>query len=369
MNVSRDRTDTPLEERRWRLWQVETSMACELSCVMCPWHGVREAAKAPQLMSEVVWDRLRPYLGEVACVDLSGGGEPLLHPQLTARLAEAKTAGCEVGFLSNAFSLDEARTDAVLAAGVDWLAFSVDGATPEVYESIRLGTSFERVTGNIRRLANKRAAGTPRIALNFVIMESNAHQLEAIVELAAELGVDQVNFKQCDVSRGELGRGLGLFRASPDRETRRLDKALKRARRRARKLKIETTAFPFVPEELPVCAQDPRTSLFIGWNGRVAPCINLAYSGPTAFFGRETELPEVCYGTLTEASLLELWESQTCRRYRDTFAAREAAHDARLMRMEPGTTMEKLERAIEEARMAMPPPPAGCEVCHYLYGT
>ena len=344
-------------------------MACELSCVMCPWHGVREAAKKPQLMSDEVWNRLRPFLGEVACVDFSGGGEPLLHPALTSRLAEAKRAGCEAGFLSNAHALDEERARAVLVAAVDWLAFSVDGADAEVYESIRLGASFERVTGNIRRLAALREGPTPRIALSFVILESNIHQLEAFVLLAAELGVDQVNFKQCDVSRGELGRGLGLFRLTSDRQMRRHEKLLKRACKKARKLKIETTAFPFVPEELPVCAQDPRRSLFIGWDGRVAPCINKAYGGPTTFFGREVELPEVHYGSLAEASPLELWESETCRRYREIFAARVAAHDRQLLELGPGTTLEKLERAYQQARAAMPPPPAGCEVCHYLHGT
>lgn len=320
-------------------------------------------------MSDAVWEKLRPHLPEVASVDFSGGGEPLTNPKLCAWLAEARSCGCTAGFLTNGMLLEEEMCRAVLEAAADWVAVSVDGADAETYEAVRRGACFETVTRNIKALSSMRVDRVPRLALNFVMMPMNVHQLESIVQLAKDLGVDQVNFKQCDVSRGELGRGLGLFRLTSDRQMRRHEKLLKRACKKARKLKIETTAFPFVPEELPVCAQDPRRSLFIGWDGRVAPCINKAYGGPTTFFGREVELPEVHYGSLAEASPLELWESETCRRYREIFAARVAAHDRQLLELGPGTTLEKLERAYQQARAAMPPPPAGCEVCHYLHGT
>ena len=99
---------------------------------------------------------------------------------------------------------------------------------------------------------------------------------EDLVRLAADLQVDQVNFKQCDVVRGGEERNLGLFASKADREIRRYEKALAKARKLARKLGIETTAFAFVPDELPVCDQDPRNSLFVRYDGSVSPCINLA---------------------------------------------------------------------------------------------
>ena len=85
-----------------------------------------------------------------------------------------------------------------------------------------------------------------------------------------------MNFKQCDVIRGEEGKGLGLFHAAETGKIRRLKKRLAKARRLAKKLKIETTAFAFTPQELSVCQQDPRDSLFVRYDGTVAPCINLA---------------------------------------------------------------------------------------------
>jgi len=363
-----DRVGKPSEERRWRLWQVESSLACELRCVMCPWTAERDAHEVPPLMSDAVWDAVRPHLGEVAMLDLSGGGEPLLHPALVARVADAKAAGCEVGFLSNGMLFDEERTRELLAAGVDWLTFSIDGADAATFEAIRQGASFAQVTANLRRLNDLRGAGRPRTAINFVILRANAHQLEAIVRLAAQLGVDQVNFKQCDVIRGERGRDLGFVGVTPDSEVREIEKALERARRLARKLKIETEAFSFVPEELAVCDQDPTGSLFIRWDGRVAPCINQAYGGETCFLGRDAHMPSVHYGAVPDDSPLALWEGGACRHYRDSFAARIAAHDGQLLDLGPGATLERLEETFARARDAMPPPPRGCEICHYLHG-
>ena len=62
--------------------------------------------------------------------------------------------------------------------------------------------------------------------INFVLMHTNLHQVEDIVRLAVRLGVDQVNFKQCDVIRGEQGKGLGLFRREKSKEVREVEKRL-----------------------------------------------------------------------------------------------------------------------------------------------
>jgi MoaA/NifB/PqqE/SkfB family radical SAM enzyme len=93
----------------------------------------------------------------------------------------------------------------ILEVRADWICISMDGATAEMYNKIRIGSDFDRVCGNFANLAALRTARLPKTMINFVLMDLNIHQVQDMVRLAVKLGVDQVNFKQCDVIRGEAG--------------------------------------------------------------------------------------------------------------------------------------------------------------------
>jgi MoaA/NifB/PqqE/SkfB family radical SAM enzyme len=354
-------------KRRWRLLQVESAIACNLDCVMCPWREITKNSKNRGLMSDEVWAAIKPYLSEVNSIDFTGGGEPLLQPKLAEWIAAAKNAGCETGFLSNGLLLKRDRLKRILSAGIDWICISMDGATADIYHKIRIGSNFERVCANVGNIAELRTAKKPKTMINFVLMPFNFHQIEEILHLAARLGVDQVNFKQCAVIRGDAGKGLGLFGPTETREIRQLKKSLDKANRLARKLRIQTTSFPFTPQERPVCDQDPRNSMFIRYDGTAAPCINLAIGGPTTFLGEDVAMPSVHYGRLPEMDLMELWQSKSCKFYRQQFERRVEKHDGTIVDLLMRSGGSSREKALQAARQAMPEPPQGCNVCHYLY--
>jgi short-subunit dehydrogenase/MoaA/NifB/PqqE/SkfB family radical SAM enzyme len=354
-------------KRRWRLLQVESAIACNLRCVMCPWREITKNSINRGLMSQAIWDAIRPHLTQVRSIDFTGGGEPLLQPHLVEWIADAKAAGCETGFLSNGLLLKKDLLERILDAGMDWICISMDGATEEMYEQIRVGSNFRRVCENVSNIAAMRHGKLPKTMINFVLMDTNHHQVEEIVHLAAKLGVDQVNFKQCDVIRGDAGKGHGLFGPQETRDIRRLRKSLAKARRLAQKLGLLTTAFSFTPEEQAVCEQDPRNSMFVRYDGTVAPCINLAIGGPTTFLGEDVEMPSAHYGQLPQDDLLDLWNSDKCKFYRQRFEHRVQKHDQVLTNQLIGSSGFNRQKALDEAQSAMPTPPKGCNVCHYLY--
>jgi MoaA/NifB/PqqE/SkfB family radical SAM enzyme len=355
------------QKRRWRLLQIESAIACNLDCVMCPWREIAKNVENRGLMSQEIWQSIRPHLPDIKSIDFTGGGEPLLQPKLAEWIAEAKGAGCETGFLSNGLLLKKERLQRILDAGVDWICISMDGADAGMYERIRIGSNFERVCENVANIAELRSGNRPRTMINFVLMDMNFHQVEDIVRLAAQLGVDQLNFKQCDVIRGDSGKGHGLFGVEETKEIRRLKKSLGKARRLAKKFNIATTAFSFTPEERSVCEQDPRDSLFIRYDGLAAPCINLAIGGSTTFLAKEVLMPNVHYGRLPDTDLMELWQSETCEFYRQQFEQRAKKHDAAIVTRMLSSSGSNRLKALQEAKKAMPEPPKGCNVCHYLY--
>jgi MoaA/NifB/PqqE/SkfB family radical SAM enzyme len=315
-----------------------------------------------------VWEFLKPHLTQVQSIDFTGGGEPLLQPHLIEWIKDARAAGCETGLLTNGLLLEKEKAGLLLDAELDWICFSVDGADADTYESIRIGSNFKRVTKNIAGFCSARTGFKPKTMINFVIMAMNAHQMEDIVRLAANLGVDQVNFKQCDVIRGEHGKGLGLFAHEKTHEIKKLEKFLAHAEKAGRRFHVKTTAFSFTPEELPVCAQDPRDSLFIRYDGVAAPCINLAIGGPTTFLGRDVIMPSVHYGRVQEG-IDNLWDSDPCRFYKERFTERIRSGDEGFFSVDQSErSLQKLKAAKQAAIDAMPAAPEGCRVCHYLYG-
>ena len=356
-----------LKKRPWRLFQVESAIACNLKCVMCPWREIAKKVENRGIMTPEVWQAIRPYLDRVQSVDFTGGGEPLLQPRLPEWIADASSAGCETGFLSNGLLLTEEKLKKILDSGINWMCISMDGADAEMYNKIRVGSNFDRVCENVANTARLRTGHTPKTMINFVLMDINCHQMEDMVKLAARLGVDQLNFKQCDVIRGQEGKGFGLFASEESREIRRLQKSLEKARRLAKRLNLKTTAFAFTPQELSVCEQDPRDSLFVRYDGTVAPCINLALGGPTTFLGDEVSMPSVHYGKLPGEDLMDLWESESCQFYRNKFQQRVEKYDRIIMNGLMGGSGGNRAKVLQEAREAMPQPPEGCNVCHYLY--
>jgi radical SAM protein with 4Fe4S-binding SPASM domain len=182
--------------------QVEITGACNLRCRMClvryaPAVGRREGALDLEQFLELV-DSI-PRLRKLT---LQGLGEPLLSPHLFEMVDYARARDIEVGFNTNGTLLDRETAGRLVAAGVSWLHVSLDGATAATYEDVRHGPAlrprpgqFERVVANLRGLIDARAAAgsaTPRVHIVFVAMRRNIEELERLVELAAEIGVDEL---------------------------------------------------------------------------------------------------------------------------------------------------------------------------------
>jgi hypothetical protein len=93
----------------------------------------------------------------------------------------------------------------------------------------------------------------------------------------------------------------------------------------------------------------------------------LANGGPSSFLGKEVTIPTVHYGSLKDQSLKVLWETESCRFYRNRFEKRVQVHDSVIGRSSFEASLIKLEETLTAAKEAMPTAPQGCNACHYLY--
>ena len=219
---------------------VEVSARCNLRCRMCPiGHDTRyrHSSGRPALLTPELFARLRPLFPTLLRAHLYGLGEPLLNPHLVDFIAELSAAGVETCCTTNGTLVDEDRAEALAGAGLDRVSLSIDGATSDTYESIRRGASFDDAMRGLNALtAASVRHGRPWVTINFVAMASNLPELPALVDLAAEGGVREINveplfswggsaalgdhYRRESLGLGQRASTLDLLAEARDRATR-----------------------------------------------------------------------------------------------------------------------------------------------------
>ena len=169
----------------------ELTNACNLRCRTC----ARNAVNFKPTVFDPEWKKFfTPALPFVEEVTLMGWGEPTVHPDFTGFLKWASDNGLRKYFCTNGLKLDN-LFGSIFDYHCDIIGVSLDGAAPETNDNLRLGGDFRRVTQTLRSLtAEKKRQNIPWPWINFVFtaMKSNLPEFPKLVELAADLVLEDV---------------------------------------------------------------------------------------------------------------------------------------------------------------------------------
>ncbi|MFC1631921.1 radical SAM/SPASM domain-containing protein [Candidatus Omnitrophota bacterium] len=174
---------------------VETTNRCNADCLMCP----RSKMKRP--IGDMDFKLFKKLIAEAKeyteLVWLHLAGEPLLHPGLFEMIAYAKSTGINLGFSTNAISLDEIRARKIIDSGLDLLIISFDGATKETYEKIRRLSNFQQTLDNVLNYLKlkEKSAKFPYTQIQCVYMKENQDEVEKFNKMWQQTSVDSVRFK------------------------------------------------------------------------------------------------------------------------------------------------------------------------------
>ena len=126
---------------------------CNAKCPNCPYNNsdIRSAYKDAMLMPEQVFKKIADECGEYgAYLRLSGGGEPMLHPQAVELMVYAKNRGAKIGLITNGSKFTEKSLAVLIGAGVDVIEFSADAGDSGTYNRVRPGLDWQRLNRNVR---------------------------------------------------------------------------------------------------------------------------------------------------------------------------------------------------------------------------
>lgn len=290
-------------------FDIEPNNNCNFRCPHCQltyWN------KKTTFLNFKSFNMILDQVPSLTSVKLQGMGEPLLNKELVRMLKSGESRGIVMAFSSNASLCDQQMAEQLVQLRNTTINFSVDGATAETFEKIRVGGDFEEVVKNIKRLIKLRTdKKKPKISIWSLIVKDNIQEIPEIVKLGEELGVDLISFQLFlnDWGKEKMRRYTRTVATSLN--SKELVVKLAEAKKIAKKkrLNIEVYYENFLSKKRK--CRWPWIGAYIASNGDVVPCCVLADSDT------------VKMGNVFEDDFLKIWYS---KKYRD-FRKRIITHD------------------------------------------
>ncbi len=305
---------------------VEPTTHCNLGCLTC----VRNVwDEAMGYMSGATFTRIMEGVQDFPLpqkIFFGGFGEPLFHPQIVEMVSHAKGLGASVELITNGTLLDEKRARQLIAARLDVLWVSLDGATPESYTDVRLGATLSKVLENIERFRSLRPGvriPTPEIGIVFVAMKRNYHDLPELLRLARKLGATRFMVSNVLPHTPEMREEvLYTYAMSNDTyfpsplqpelympkmdATRLANKPLYEAICGSWNLNFMGTQSQLTSDRCPFIEAG---AVAVGWDGGVSPCLPLLHSNHNYLNGLDRHARRYVVGNINEHSLADLWQA------------------------------------------------------------
>ena len=267
---------------------VEPTTSCNLGCPECP-SGIKSFTRPTGNMNPDFYKKLLDEMGsKLIYLYFYFQGEPYMHPNFLQLVKEASDKNIYTVTSTNAHFLTKRKAKETVESGLSRILISIDGTTQEVYENYRIGGKLSKVLEGTRNLveAKKEAnVSYPHIAVQFLVVRPNEHQIEEIQALGKDLGVDEVKLKTAQIYDYENGSDL-----------------IPTIDEYSRYKKNETGKYALKNDLLNSCWKLWH-SCVITWDGQVVPCC----------FDKDAQHK---VGDLTNTKFSEIWESDLYNSFR-----------------------------------------------------
>lgn len=251
---------------------VEPTNACNLRCIMCPRTKMnRKVGNMDLSLFKKIVDESKDFVKEY---QLSQNGEPLMNNKIFEMIKYARSNGVFTSFFSNGTLLDESKGRKIIDSGLDRILITIDGATKETYEKIRVNANFERTVSNIEnflKLKSELGSKKPEFILQIIKMKETESEIPRFIEKFKHLPVDHIRVRPFDTWAGDAD----VIKHAPS-------KIVKRSR---------------------VACTQLWTTMPILWDGRVVPCCR-DYDG------------FVVLGDVSKSHVFDVWNGPKAKSFR-----------------------------------------------------
>jgi len=177
--------------------------SCNLRCPSCRkgmiFHKEGSAFKLGIRLADRINDWLQNY-NKPLQVHIGSDGDPFAsHVYRHFMEQTPKRDNIKYSILTNGLMFQDFHTKVPhVIDNLDQLAVSIDGASKETYEKLRLGGKWEKILEGLEYMAELKKEHRFRLDLHMVVQQENWHEMENMLELGHKYGVDRVYFNKIE---------------------------------------------------------------------------------------------------------------------------------------------------------------------------
>lgn len=248
-----------------KLIEVEPTNGCNLKCSICQ-HGKPDPVNFPhypaqkcEYLSPSKFERiLTKFDYPVPTVQFCGTGEPLLHPRLDHLIASARKFTNNVELVTNGLLLtSQSYARKLERAGLTLLRVSIDGATPDMYKTMR-GANLNSVIRNVKQFTETTDV---KVMVSYVVVKENVADALLTPELATKMGASILELRLFD------GGSANNSQFAIGKNTSTLHEIIQR---KCSQRKLELRLWEFRDYNTRPCLLE--TEVHINYRGNLTPC-------------------------------------------------------------------------------------------------
>ncbi|MHC9544282.1 MAG: radical SAM/SPASM domain-containing protein [Vulcanimicrobiota bacterium] len=277
--------------------EIEVSTRCNLRCIICEHTYWDEPARDMSLeqFTSIIDQFPLKWIG------VTGIGESFMNKDFMDMLRLVKSRDIVVEMYDTFYFIDEVKAAELVELEIDRILISLDAATKETYEKIRVNSDFDRVVSNLRKLfefKKKKNSYFPRMAFHYIINHLNIGELEAYLDLVASIVQGEKAYIQ-------FTRMLHFFKEIEDLYTEVPEELIGKLKEKGEAMGITVEFGADVSQNKPPAQNCIEWTMpFIFVTGHVIPCCAGNEAGQRAF------QKEQALGNIFEQPFKEIWNGK-----------------------------------------------------------
>lgn len=275
--------------------EIEVTTRCPLKCTICEHTYWSEPDRN---MSFKEFKGIVDQFPKLKWIGLTGIGSSFVNKDFMRMVELVKSRGIILELYDSFYLVNEDIAKKLVELEVDRILPSIDAATKQTYEKLRVGSDFNRVIENVKnflKIKKEMDAHFPEVDFHYIVTKINYHEMTQFIELVHSIA------EGCDVGI-QFTRMLHEFEEIKDLFVEVPDKIIQEVRNKAKQLGVRIRWGADVPKIKPPIAKCTEWIMpFIFVTGHVIPCC----AGNEA--GRRDFQKKTALGNVFEQGFKEIW--------------------------------------------------------------